>query len=647
MARLIVRVMSEHRPRPGHGPGPGPKAVPCLLCILLLVWCSVVVGFSIDDPVLPTHFYESWVSPYAHRGNSQDIRRIPKHVWFNLGSYATAPASTSELPKHLTHIHEMALRETNWTVHLISDSDQNDFMRSHFSNTSTLWAYNQINQKLGVSRSDIWRYSQLLLFGGAYFDEDSTVDGSLDALVRPDDEIVLTTEPNIYKDECYKESYHLSDASMSLRFSNARVNSVMEHRSLANWGFMVAPKNPILTRVLENVVELVKKEYLGQTALKLPHHAFRWKTIMCVTGPIALTASVKEAMLEQPNITTHARLERRDFKDWGGRFKIWGVDDPLKPHYMLRMQKESLSLLQSYRPTPLRELELLSIEVFAEPGKNHISQCQTPSMEPTRVPYSDSQLYNSSTSLHSQLNSTTQQLPTITTSLSPFLSPTPTPSLSSFSPIYFVIVDGAVRHFLDEEHARRFGYVERTAVSLDPLVYKSLPIGECMPLKFSADGTCRVSSFVMTRLEGRLVCSMNHRHKRTYYVISNGTTQAFVTWDHLTSALASTPIAVSNRSIDEALLLDEDFVEKSIPIGGFFGLQYLTDDCLVTAPSTVKGIKSRIDRGYYALRNRTFGYCHFRDWDSFTSSRFSSLLKNAIKVREERIANTKNLGNCD
>ena len=140
-----------------------------LLIFILNFLVGPVWSARLDDPVLPRD-YDSWVSPYAASSApasaSAGRQRIPFHVWINLGSFKTAPTSTSLLPEHLKHVHELSQRETNYTVHLVDDTAQHAFMRTRFANTSALWAFEAINPRIGVSKSDIWRYAQLLLYGG-------------------------------------------------------------------------------------------------------------------------------------------------------------------------------------------------------------------------------------------------------------------------------------------------------------------------------------------------------------------------------------------------------------------------------------------------------------------------------------------------
>lgn len=417
------------------------------LALLLQAWSSNLK----DAPVLPPSF-ESWVSPYA----TQDSR-IPRQLWVNVGSFnrgARAPSTTDRLPEHMRHIHLLKEHEKRWSVNLVDDAHQQQFMKTLFANTSTYWAYQQINPRLGVAKSDIWRYAQLLLYGGGYLDEDSTLEGSLDVLVKADDAIILTRESNTFSDECFKDDFHASDSGLARRFGLNRSHAVIERKVVANWAFFVEPKHPVFRRALENIVQLVKREHECRSLLKLAHYSHRWKVVMCVTGPTLLTVSVKEVLLESPNLSNF-RLERRDFVDWGGRFKVDGPEAPKKElHYMLRMQRDMLTLLTTYIPSPLRELEMFGVDRDWEREKESESNDTAKEAAPLQL---------------------------------------------------FTVFQGQVRPFKDENHARIFGYVTRKATPMDPAFFSTLSKGPDAPTGFldSDLGKAR-----LLELEGKIVCTV-------------------------------------------------------------------------------------------------------------------------------------------
>ena len=68
-----------------------------------------------------------------------------------------------------------------------------------------------------------------------------------------------------------------------------------------------------------------------------------------------MTATLRELVLADEASIGQYRVEKRDFVDWGGSFKlIRGHDDR---HYMFAMGKYMLTLLKTYVPIPTDKLE--------------------------------------------------------------------------------------------------------------------------------------------------------------------------------------------------------------------------------------------------------------------------------------------------
>lgn len=101
---------------------------------------------------------------------------IPRHLWL---TFRNAPNSSDEVKPHLQKLFNRHI-EQNWTIHLWDDQLMLEFLETKFQNTSLLWAYKIIHPKLGVSRSDIWRYAVLWYYGGVYMDDDSFIDSPFD-----------------------------------------------------------------------------------------------------------------------------------------------------------------------------------------------------------------------------------------------------------------------------------------------------------------------------------------------------------------------------------------------------------------------------------------------------------------------------------
>jgi hypothetical protein len=81
-------------------------------------------------------------------------------------------------------------------------------------------------------------------------------------------------------------------------------------------------------------------------------------------GPSLLTASAREVILRQPNVSY--RLAAVDFKDYGGRFKAVYVPVKSDPkHYMNMHKKKNSYFLSEYQPeTPVTPQQLKDWQVL-------------------------------------------------------------------------------------------------------------------------------------------------------------------------------------------------------------------------------------------------------------------------------------------
>ena len=76
---------------------------------------------------------------------------------------------------------------------LYDDMEVDQFIRYNFDEY-TYKCYSQLN--IGASRADFWRYCILYINGGVYLDMDADITGSLNELIREDDQCIITKEGN-------------------------------------------------------------------------------------------------------------------------------------------------------------------------------------------------------------------------------------------------------------------------------------------------------------------------------------------------------------------------------------------------------------------------------------------------------------------
>ncbi len=128
---------------------------------------------------------------------------------------------------------------------------------------------------------------------------------------------------------------------------------VHQGRVIVSWAIFSAPRHPMVHRTLENIVEIIKYEYLRQSVLSLPRGSAKWMFCMCTTGPTVFTTSQREMILHYgPEVMNDLiTVHKRDFHNFGGVFKIFEPDRSIDNHYMHTMQAFDIPLLHSYIDT--------------------------------------------------------------------------------------------------------------------------------------------------------------------------------------------------------------------------------------------------------------------------------------------------------
>ncbi len=172
---------------------------------------------------------------------------VPRHLWIAVRN------RSEELNVQMPGLFE---RNPNWFVHVEGNYEKDLFMNETFANTSLLWAYHILSHQVGAAKADIWRYAVLWTYGGAYIDDDSDMKVPLDKVIEPLDSLIVSYEQNGFNgDRCYIPKYHLSDVYVYEKNNTARNLNVFYGKILLNWAIISAPRHPIITRTIENLVE--------------------------------------------------------------------------------------------------------------------------------------------------------------------------------------------------------------------------------------------------------------------------------------------------------------------------------------------------------------------------------------------------------
>ena len=162
---------------------------------------------------------------------------------------------TAKLPL-LTRWHISKFRKKNpdYVYQFYDDGRIEKFLEEEFGD-EMLNLYLKIN--IGAAKADFFRYAVLYKKGGVYVDIDSSINGSLNEFIRPDDSAIIT---------------HEGDASL-----------------FAQWALIYSPGHPFLKKTIELVSENIRNN-------KYPHNVHK------MTGPSVYTEAIKVALQEDPRI---------------------------------------------------------------------------------------------------------------------------------------------------------------------------------------------------------------------------------------------------------------------------------------------------------------------------------------------------------
>lgn len=264
-------------------------SIDCIKLSLIIILYIIVVIKSIelyDLPLIPEGFDNLIENAYnLSLYKRQEDKKIPRNLF--IGFREIPPMS--EMYKHTLHIINHA-KISNWTINLMDQTLEEEFMNLYYSNTSLLWAYQSINDNVKAAAGDIWRYAALYAFGGFYIDDDAYIETSIEDIVRPNDTIILAKEGLKYL-ECYDNSYHLSSGYLikkyhinSLKGDDKHID-IFDDKSLVQWAMFFEPLNDVLLTIMANLVDLIKLEYLSQSVLVKRMH--QHQVVICTTGYFA------------------------------------------------------------------------------------------------------------------------------------------------------------------------------------------------------------------------------------------------------------------------------------------------------------------------------------------------------------------------
>ena len=315
----------------------------------------------IDKPILPASVPE----PYTFNATHGVVKLIPQHMWIAVRN--VSDGRPGHLPGFLK-------KNANWTVHFEGNTEKDAFMETIFANTSTLWAYHVLNPAIGTAKVEIWRLAVLYVYGGLYMDDDAVLNTKLDDIVSPTDRFIIAKEPGKFDDRCYVNEFPLSNHSMRKRFGEQANYTIFDNKFFVNWAMFSTPRHVLLERTMKYAVDLIRREYYGDSAIKMHVNDHRGKLLMCATThPICHAA--RELVLENhPDLGL--KIGDEHFKEYGGNMKAWYNDYVVPNHWVKMLQRVRAPYLREYAPP---RIEFFEGKVIQAPGQKEIFLVQNKS----------------------------------------------------------------------------------------------------------------------------------------------------------------------------------------------------------------------------------------------------------------------------
>eukprot|EP01135_Chromosphaera_perkinsii_P009461 Nk52_evm4s1763 gene=Nk52_evmTU4s1763 len=253
----------------------------------------------LNTPAIPDDRHIQWAkenlpkewSRLKLKEYSSGKRKIPKYLWI---TWNEVPSTLPEHTKLITS------RNPKWHLGAVSDEDCQVFMNHFFKGTSILWAYNNINPKLGAMKADIWRYATLYVYGGVYVDADCTFDYDLDKMLKDDPSFVYSCEERklepLYAD---KPSSGFFAGEMAPFNRQEFLDSInMPDCVLGQFLLISEPKHQFFKEALNLISFFIKEQYFGRGDLLFRRNISASKRLLYTTGPNLLTVSVRKAIWE-------------------------------------------------------------------------------------------------------------------------------------------------------------------------------------------------------------------------------------------------------------------------------------------------------------------------------------------------------------
>lgn len=242
--------------------------------ILLFIFCS---SFARDEQTSPSSspLVAGVPKPQQQQTPAPVLEGIPQKIWqIFLNSSTHAGLDDA--------IHSWVSNNQDYSYTLVSDQGADNFVRKHYLANRKEIAHTFLDTRFPIFRSDLLRYMLLESEGGIYTDLETKPRKPIKEWIPAHLQSSVRAIVGIEYDQ-------LGDPKPSHGFS--------ERISFCQWTIAIAPKHPMMTRIVKKVVANVNEyaQQNGTTISALRHPGAR---VAEVTGPGVWTTAVWESLSE-------------------------------------------------------------------------------------------------------------------------------------------------------------------------------------------------------------------------------------------------------------------------------------------------------------------------------------------------------------
>ncbi|WP_336945105.1 glycosyltransferase [Asaia sp. HN010] len=197
--------------------------------------------------------------------SADDFTPIPRLLHFICNDPATLD------PAFVTNIAQVTALNPGWTVHVWDEASRFQFISDHYG-WDVLKIYLMIGGEYGAAKADFFRYLLIYRLGGVYLDLKSSMSRPLEAILRPDDQYLISQ---------WNMSGSGRHAGWGLGASIAHVKG----GEYQQWFLIARPGHPYLRRVIQLVMTKI-------LTYRPDVHGVGAVTTFNITGPHAYTKAI-------------------------------------------------------------------------------------------------------------------------------------------------------------------------------------------------------------------------------------------------------------------------------------------------------------------------------------------------------------------